>query len=54
MDSLTDDDLQTITGLRNRGFAVVVFTPSELGDTNPKRVEDVMVERGFYAIKDLA
>lgn len=28
------------------GYAVVIWTPDEMGDTNPERLQDVMIERG--------
>ena len=35
---------------RMAGYAVVVFTPEELGDTPSDRVEDMMIEYGWNAI----
>lgn len=40
--------------LKHRGYAVVVFTPEELRGSDPDRVEEVMVERGWDAIHSLA
>jgi len=37
--------------LHNAGYAVVVWTPEELGDTRPRNVENLMIERGSYLIE---
>ena len=39
-----------IRALEAMGCAVAVFTPEELGDANPKRVCERMIESGFDAI----
>lgn len=36
--------------LRQRGYAVVIFNPDELGDVDPSRVEDRLVELGNEVI----
>lgn len=38
--------------LRKHGFAVVVFTPSELGGADPARLENHLVEQGNEFISD--
>jgi hypothetical protein len=44
-------DNKTLSELRRRGFAVVVFTPSELNNVDPTLVEDVMTERAWDVIE---
>jgi len=41
--SLSDQDKQAIAGLRERGFAVIVFSPDELGGNAPEAVEAELV-----------
>ena len=43
---MTTDQLFTLRQLRQQGFAVVVFTPEEVGDADSSTLEDLMVERG--------
>jgi len=50
MNRITDEELAAIESLRSRGFAVTVFAPSEIGNANPKAVENSMVERGWQTI----
>lgn len=38
--------------LRKHGYAVVVFTPSELGGADPARLENHLVEQGNEFISD--
>jgi hypothetical protein len=52
---LSNDEIATIVGLRNRGFAVTIFFPEELSAVNgatcdPRHIEDWMVETGWDAI----
>jgi hypothetical protein len=42
-----------ISALRHAGYAVVVFYPEELGDANPRRLEDRLCELGAECISDL-
>lgn len=42
-----------IQSLRQCGHAVVVFTPHEIGDADPCRVEDRLVDLGGQVIVDL-
>lgn len=50
---LTQGDLDAIRSLRDRGFAVIVWTPGELGGTSPRAVEDRSVEHGYEVIESL-
>jgi len=48
-------NLGTFLGqLRSEGYAVTIFTPSELRGANPDVVEEIMCERGSIAIQSLA
>lgn len=49
--TFTDADHAFLENLRNRGFAVAVFTPGELRGTPQDMVENTMVEHGTYAIE---
>jgi len=49
----SDDDLiKAAHELKSRGFAVVVFTPDELSNTDPDQIEEIMVERGWNMIQE--
>jgi hypothetical protein len=41
----------TIQELREAGYAVVIFTPSELEGADPQKVEDSLVETAWDIIK---
>lgn len=44
---LTETELAFLRDLQRRGFAIVVFTPDELGDAIPESVESIMIERAW-------
>lgn len=44
---LTDMEQAVLRGLRDRGYAVIVWTPEELGDVNPEVIEDASI--GYVA-----
>lgn len=48
---ITEKDLAVLRSLRERGCAVVVFEPDELGWGDPGTTEDLMVERGWDYIR---
>lgn len=50
-EELSIEEARVIRNLRQRGFAVAVFTPEELSDADPTLVEDLMVERGWAVIE---
>lgn len=50
---LTKTEAKTIAGLRNKGYAVVLWNPVELGDAEPTEVEDRVVETGNDIIETL-
>ena len=39
-----------ITELRNKGFALAIFTPNELQGVDPEIVEEAMATTGLYKI----
>jgi len=45
---------EALRSLRSAGYAVVTWTPEELRDANPRRVEDRSIELGHQVISDLA
>lgn len=49
----TKQEKDAINSMRDRGYAIAVFTEEELNGADPSQVEDIMVERGWYAIDDL-
>jgi len=53
-EKLSDEERQMIEALRDRGFAVVVFTPEELQGAESGRVEDRLVELGWDVIETLS
>lgn len=36
--------------LRDKGFAICIFTPKELNETDPQLVEDTMIAAGWEVI----
>lgn len=44
---------QFISEMRSEGYAVVIFSPDELGSATPKSLENRLVELGNEAISDL-
>ncbi len=51
---LTKTELNMLRELRNRGYAVIIWTPDELKGVNPIRVEDRYIELGHQIIEDLS
>lgn len=51
---LTQAEIATLRGLRGRGFAVVLFNPTELRGADLEQIEGLMIERGNIAIESLA
>jgi len=47
---LQEHELLALSSLRARGFAVCVFTPSEMGEAPEDDVEDAMAEAGWRQI----
>lgn len=48
------DQRQTIEDLRDKGYAICIFTPYELRGASTKHVEDRLVEEGWTIIDCLA
>lgn len=51
---MTEQELEVLRGLINQGYAVCVFVPDELGEVDPKRVQDAMCEAGWNCINSLS
>lgn len=47
---LTAEVQQALELLRDKGFAVAAFTPTELRGADPDHIEDAMVQMGWGAI----
>jgi hypothetical protein len=50
---MTKEQLKVLREMRHEGYAVIVWTPEELGEANPRRVEDRSIELGWGIIADL-
>jgi hypothetical protein len=50
---MTDEQLTMIRTLRDQGYAIVIFTPDELGNAPSEAVEDAMVSNGWDTIATL-
>lgn len=48
--NLNDDEVKVLRSLRERGFAVCVFTPDEVNHSDPCDVEDSMCQAGWNQI----
>lgn len=53
-DPMTAVQIAVLAELRHAGYAVITWTPEELRDANPRRVEDRSIELGWEIINDLA
>jgi hypothetical protein len=47
---MTKAEADIIAKLRRKGYAVIVWTPDELGSADPERVEDRSIELGWDII----
>ena len=47
-----DERIEYMRTLINAGYAVVMWTPEELGTTESRRVEDYVIEKGNDFIED--
>ena len=50
---MNEEQLKAIRQLWNEGYAVIIWTPEEIGEANPRRVEDRSIELGWDIISDL-
>lgn len=51
---MTEQDLEMIHQLRQKGYAVAVWDKEELRGVDPSHVEDVMIERAYDLIDSMA
>jgi len=51
---LDDQAWHALQVLRDKGFSVAAFTPTEMRGADPDRIEDAMVQMGWDAIDTLA
>jgi len=49
--AMTPEEQAVIDGLKARGFAVIVWTPEEIGPADAGHLEEVSVERGWNFIR---
>lgn len=50
---MTEQERAAIESLRDKGYAVIVWSPYELGDAPPQRVEERSIEQGWDTIEYL-
>ena len=50
---MTPEQFAAIQALRHEGYAIIVWTPEEVGTANPRKVEDRQIEMGWDVISDL-
>jgi ATP-dependent Clp protease adapter protein ClpS len=50
MYELTEEELEVLRGLHNKGCAVCVFLPQEFDGVEQERIEDAMCEAGWGQI----
>lgn len=50
---MNQNQVEALQELRNQGYAVAIFSPSELEGAPADEVENIMVGRGWSAIHDL-
>jgi hypothetical protein len=53
MGELTDEEVKMLRAVRDRGFAVVIFTPEELQNVPPGKLEDDLIALGWDTIDTL-
>lgn len=47
---MTRVEQMAIDSLKARGFAVIVWTPEEIGRANADELEEISIERGWHYI----
>ena len=51
--NLTKNEIEVIRKIRKRGFAVIIWSPDEMGDeVNSDEMEDISIQRGWDYIAD--
>jgi hypothetical protein len=53
LNATPDANIMTVRELRHLGYAVIVWTPDELGTCAPKYVEDGSIEHGWQIIEQM-
>lgn len=53
LNSLSEAEVSVLRSLRDRGFAVVIFSPTEVGAADPSCVEDRLIAAGWDVINRL-
>lgn len=53
MPQITREHLDAINEMRDQGFAVIVWTPEEIGSASRDRIEERCIEFGNQVIEDL-
>ena len=49
---MTNEQMKTLASLSSDGYAVIVWTPEELGDVSARLVEDQSITLGHQIIED--
>jgi len=52
MNTLNENEIAMVRGLRQKGFAVCIFNPDELGDASPDKAEERMCAAGWDVIEE--
>jgi len=47
---LTQEELRTLIALRNKGYAIILWTPDELKGVDPYIIEDASISFGWDTI----
>lgn len=50
---MNNEQMSALASLSSEGYAVIVWTPEELGDVSARLVEDRSIELGHQIIDDL-
>lgn len=50
---MTPEQAEMVRQLRSEGYAVIIWTPEELGTASVNRVQDRSIELGHEIIEDL-
>jgi hypothetical protein len=53
IDEIPEEFWNELRELKDKGFAIVMFTPEELNGVSSKRLEDRLIELGNEVIEDL-
>jgi len=49
---MTAEQQRVIAELGHEGYAVIIWTPEELGEVNPSSIEERSIELGWQIIED--